>query len=300
MSVLPAPIQTAAARLRHASWLDQIKCAYLIMLGGIFVLFCLPSSIKHLLRPLLPLAALLPIVAKDLAHLPDAAMRLRHALAGRRWHAIPAALLPPELLGLVRLDRAIRAGFMGWLLRRPRPSLPPGRAFTYLEQGAYRSGFAFLLFCCVVEMPLDAAIMPLLVHDAAERKVIHLLMLASSVSSLVWALGDRWLIGAGRHVLTRDGLLLQIGARTSGLVAAQAIVRCERLEEPVAQWCRRHGVDPRATVNASPLDKPNTVLICKPDSPVRLTHLGMERSGLACVFLYIDRPDDLVQALAPA
>jgi hypothetical protein len=48
---------------------------------------------------------------------------------------------------------------------------------------------------------------------------------------------------------------------------------------------------------ASPLDKPNTVLILKNDCPVRLTHWGVQREGLACVFLYVDRPDALVAAL---
>lgn len=47
-------------------------------------------------------------------------------------------------------------------------------------------------------------------------------------------------------------------------------------------------------VRASALDKPNTVLIFKPDSPVRLTRLGVERSGLRCVFLYLDRPQNLI------
>jgi hypothetical protein len=50
-------------------------------------------------------------------------------------------------------------------------------------------------------------------------------------------------------------------------------------------------------LTASPLDKPNTVLILKPNSRVRLTHLGVERSELACLFLYLDRPDELVRAL---
>jgi hypothetical protein len=52
-------------------------------------------------------------------------------------------------------------------------------------------------------------------------------------------------------------------------------------------------------VLASPLDKPNTVLIFESDGRVRLTHLGVERTGLACVFMYLDRPQDLIQALAP-
>ena len=34
-----------------------------------------------------------------------------------------------------------------------------------------------------------------------------------------------------------------------------------------------------------------------PDSHVRLTHLGVERTGLACVFLYVDQPDRLIRAV---
>jgi hypothetical protein len=51
-------------------------------------------------------------------------------------------------------------------------------------------------------------------------------------------------------------------------------------------------------VLASPLDKPNTVLIFRPDGRVRLSHLGIERTDVACAF-YLDRPQDLTQTLAP-
>lgn len=48
---------------------------------------------------------------------------------------------------------------------------------------------------------------------------------------------------------------------------------------------------------AAPLDWPNTVLILNTDCPVRLTHWGVQREGLACVFLYVDRPDAPAAAL---
>lgn len=53
----------------------------------------------------------------------------------------------------------------------------------------------------------------------------------------------------------------------------------------------------RRMLPASLLDKPNTALMLKPDSRVRLTHLGVERTGLACVFLYVDQPDRLIRAV---
>jgi hypothetical protein len=30
-----------------------------------------------------------------------------------------------------------------------------------------------------------------------------------------------------------------------------------------------------------------------------LNHMGVERSDVSCIFLYLDRPQDLIHALAP-
>jgi hypothetical protein len=122
-------------------------------------------------------------------------------------------------------------------------------------------------------------------------------MLLAAFSTLAWILGDRWLLARGCHVLGADTLELRIGARTQGAIPLQAIRRCERLAEPAAAWCRRHGIERRDTLLASPLDKPNAVLILGEHSRVRLSHLGRERTGLRAVFLYLDRPQMLVDAV---
>jgi len=295
-----ASVSCSAARLRQATWMEQIQQAYLIFIGASVLMFMLPSGIKDVLRPLYPVAPLLPLVAKDLAHLPDTVARFRAAYAARAWGALFAAGWPPELVGMVRLDRALRRGCLAWLLRRPRPQAPAGRAFTYLEQGSYRTVCAILLVSVLVELPLDAAIIPLLVRGESERTTIHLLMLAGALSSLVCMLGDRWLVGDGGHVLTEQGLQLRIGARTHGSVPLEAIAACERLAEAPEAWLRRHGIERSRAVraSASPFDKPNTVLMLTEDSQVRLRHLGVEREGLFCIFLYIDSPQDLVRALS--
>jgi hypothetical protein len=195
------------------------------------------------------------------------------------------------------LDSALRRGFMHWLLRRPQPAMPAGESFSYLKFGAYRTGFAIVLLAALFELPLDAALLPLFVHDAAKLRLVHLLMLTGTLSTLAWVLGDRWHLGAGKHVLTEEGLQLRIGARTQGLVPLDAIAACERLDEPASSWLRREGVERHRAATVSPLDKPNTVLILKAGSRVRLTHLGVERNGLACIFLYLDRPQDLQKCL---
>lgn len=203
---------------------------------------------------------------------------------------------------MLRVDRALRRGFLGWLLRRARPAATAtaGHAFGYLERGSYRTACAFVLFSSLVELPLDAAVMPLFIHDPAERMLIHLLMLAASLSSIVYVLGDRWLVGAGRHLLDGEGLRLHIGARTHGSIPLEAIAACERLAEPEAAWLRRHGIEGRHALRVSPfaLDKPNLVLSLKPGSQVHLTHLGVERNSLFSIFLYVDRPQDLQRCLS--
>jgi hypothetical protein len=286
-----------AERLRRTPWLDVIRNAWLVLLGGIFIKAILPGHLAHSLRPLVLVAPLLVFVAKDLSHLPDAIERTRGILRTRTWRRLPAAWLPPELVGLFRLDRDLRRGFVNWLLRRPQPEAPAGRAFSYLEQGSYRTAVAIVLVSTFVELPISAAVLPLFVHDAGALTLIHLLMLAAVMSTLAWLFGDRWLVGAGRHVLMEEGLQLRVGARTHGLVPLAAIARCERIAEPTASWLRRNGVQPCSAVCASPLDKPNVVLILTPDSRVRLTHLGVERTGLSTIFVYVDRPQDLIAAL---
>jgi hypothetical protein len=284
-------------RLQRTPWTAVIRNAWLTFLSLAVVLPLLPAWLHHALKPLLFIAPLAMLAAKDLVHLPDALARTRAALAQGRWRSLPAAWLPPEVVGLVRIDHALRRGFMQWLLRKPSPAAPAGEAFGYLQRGAYRTGVAIALLSIFVEVPLDAAVVPLLVKDPAARQVLHVLMCASCLSGFVWVMGDRWLVGAGQHVLDGEGLHVRVGARTTGVIPRDAIAACERLDEAAPAWCRRQGIAPHAALVASPLDKPNAVLILNESHLVHLTHWGVQRDGLACVFLYVDRPDALAAAL---
>lgn len=295
-----AAIPAFTQHLRQSSWRDMAGYAWLTLLGMIALKLILPAELRQGLRPLIVAAPVLPFIAKDLSHWPDALARLRAACAARDWGLAVRACWPPELLGLLRLDAAMRSGFMGWLRRRPQPALPAGEAFTYLERGSYRTGLAIVLLATLFELPLDAALLPLLppsLVDPQALRLLHALLLLGVLSTLVWVLGDRWHIGRGCHVLTDAGLALRIGARTAGTIPLDAIADCRRVDLAPADWCRRHGVARHKTVVVSPLDKPNAVLMLKLNSSVRLTHMGVERSGLECVFLYVDRPDRLFHAL---
>lgn len=295
-----AAIPGFTQRLRDSSWRDMAKYAWLVFLGMATLKLLLPAELRQGLRPLILVAPILPFIAKDLSHWPDALARLRAACADRAWGRALRACWPPELLGLLRIDAAMRSGFMSWLRRRPQPALPVGETFTYLERGSYRTALAIVLMATLFELPLDAALLPLLppsLVDPHQVRLLHVLLLLGVLSTLVWVLGDRWHIGRGCHVLTDAGLVLRIGARAAGTIPPDAIADCRRIDLAPADWCRRHGIARHKTVLVSPLDKPNAVLMLKLNSDVRLRHMGVERSGLACVFLYVDQPDRLCHAL---
>lgn len=286
-----------AERLRRTPWLAVLRNAWLLMFGCVLVKAMLPGGLGQAMRSLVWTLPLLLLVAKDMSHLPDALARTRTSLAARAWSRLPAAWLPPELVGLFRLDGALRRGFVNWLLRRPHAALPAGQAFGYLERGAYGTVVAIALVALCVEIPLDGFVASLFAHDPVTRRVLHAMMLVGALSSLAWVLGDRWWIGAGRHVLDGDSLHLRVGARTHGSIARGAIAACERLDVAAAAWCTTHGIDPRAVLVASPFDKPNAVLMLEEGNTVCLQHVGRARTGLACVFLYVDRPELLAGAL---
>ena len=101
--------------------------AWVTLICGQLLLFALPdAAAPHLKRPLLLLPLLL-LVAKDLAGAPDFARRMRAvARPGTTWSTRLGALLPPEFLVLIKLDRATWRSLSCWLRRAPLPARPHG------------------------------------------------------------------------------------------------------------------------------------------------------------------------------
>ena len=90
--------------LRATSWLDLAGWAFAsFSLVGILVIL-VPAPFKPFVRSLGLALPLTLLAAKDLAHAPDAWRRLR---AARSWPARVASLLPPELLGMLKVDRQL-------------------------------------------------------------------------------------------------------------------------------------------------------------------------------------------------
>jgi len=296
----PRFFHDAAFRLRRTSWLELAGYAFL----GFFALTLLRLATPHALGPVLrKLGLVLPLallVAKDLAHLPDARRRL-HAAAS--WRARIAALLPPELLGMLRLDRLLWQGCLARLRRRvpaAAAAAPDGIALTYLRQGAYGTAIAVVMVSLFIELPIHVLIVNLLVKDPHALFVIHLIGGIAAVYSFAWVLGDRWHVGAGRHVLADGVLHLRVGVRSQGDIPLAAVERMEAITDTPERWRRRHGIHRADTILVTPFDKPNCVLVIKPDTGAILLHWQVRRPVPRYLLLYLDRPQLLATRLAGA
>lgn len=299
MGAASTAVKTYATRLNDTGWVTWLGYAYAVFLTVALVRQVGPESWRPSLRVFGLALPLLLIVAKDLSSLPDVAARLR--VLRREGAGISqwiAACLPQGLIGLPRLERAIWRGFFGWVRRQPPPARPAGLKLTFLEQGAYSTVIAIGLFSLLVELPLGAAILPLVVKDADTVGTLHLVFAAGSLYSLMWLLGDRWLLHGGHHVLTSTHLDLQVGARASACIPLEAIEDAQSLRQPVVQWRRAHSYRDMEAVNITPFDKPNLVLRLREGAACTITHHGLERNGVRYVFLYLDRPERLLRALA--
>jgi hypothetical protein len=294
MHLIPR-FHTAAFHLRRTSWTQLAGYAWL----GFFILILVRMAAPGPTGPALgKLALLLPLcllVAKDLAHLPDALARLR---AASGWRSRIAALLPPELVGMLRLDRLMWTGFLQWLRRRPRPAGPQGLALGYLQRGAYGTAIGIAMVALFLELPIDVLIINLMVDDAGARGLIHVLAAVAVLYTLVWVLGDRWHVGEGTHALAEDALHLRVGVRTEGSIPLCAIERIEMVTEAPERWRRRQGIHRADTLLVTPFDKPNCVLLLKPEAGVTLLHWQVERRAPRYVLLYLDRPELLARRVA--
>lgn len=288
-----------ASILRTTSWRDLagwgLAALFLVSVAKALA----PDAAKPFLRNAGLALPLLLLMAKDIAHAPDAWQRLRSAHAAQApWHARVTALLPPELVGMLRLDRLLWIGCFRRLRRQTAAcTLPDGVALTYLERGAYGTATAVVFVSLLLELPVHVLLLNLFVGDAGKLALLHLLGAVAVLYTLAWVLGDRWHIGAGRHVMTDDALHLRVGARVEGVLPLTAVARLERVDAPLPIWRRRHGVASRDTLLVTPFDKPNCVLVLVDDARIDILHWQARKRLPRYVFLYLDRPELLAARL---
>jgi hypothetical protein len=288
------------AQLRDASWSYLLGVAFFIVCVCLVFRMAAPASLQPLSRDVLRVAPLLPLLAKMLAALPAFLERLR---AGAREPVEMAAMwrsVAAPLVGACRYQLIIWRGFAACMRRARPPALPAGQPFGFLERSSYSTFVAICVFSTLVDLPLNGFILSVMVRDPHTRHVLHLVLAPLALYMLYWVVSDRWLMRASGHVLTDSSLELKLGGRVECRVPLDAIARCEPVSEAYLAWCSRHHVRRRDALAVTPLDRPNVVLVLKPQSGVAALHMGTRRDKLSHVFVYVDAPGQLVTALRKA
>ena len=278
--------------LRATTWRELAGLAIGALLLASIAKRLAPETVKPLLHHAGLALPLLLLMAKDIAHAPQAWQRLRSAHAARApWHAHVMALLPPELPGLFKLDRLLWLGCLRRVQGQTPPvTLPEGVALTYLERGAYNTARAVVFVALLLELPTHALLLHLFIKDPDALLVIHVLGAIAVLYTLAWVLGDRWHIGEGHHVMTADSLHLRVGVRVEGTLPLAAIARVEPVDLLLPTWRHRHGVRRRDTLVVTPFDKPNCVLVLQQNAQVDILLHQVTTRLPQNVFLYLDRP----------
>lgn len=278
----------AVAELRRTSWLELAAYTFFAFFIVLLARLVAPAVMDSPLRKLGMTLPLIFLVAKDLAHTPEALRRWRKA---NGWRSRIAALLPQELVGMFRLDRLMWAGFAQWLRRRAIQGLPEGVALTYLQRGAYGTAVGIAMVCLFVELPINVLIVNLMLNDPNTRLFVHVVAGVGALYSFAWILADRWYVGEGTHVLADNTLHLRVGVRSQASISLSAIERCDTVSQDPIQWRRHHGIHRADTLLVTPFDKPNCVIVLKPDAVVTFLHWQVLRPAPRYVLLYLDRPE---------
>ncbi|MBC3860512.1 hypothetical protein H8K32_00225 [Undibacterium jejuense] len=282
--------------LQKVPWLSLTGYGVLIILNGLLVSLFLPATWQRSFLRFLLTAPLILILAKDLACFPLSVGRMKAAKArGAAWPHRLCAVLPPEFLSFMRLERTMWRGLLNWVLRRQLPARPTGKPLGYLERGSYGTVIGIIFVAMFVEIPFDVLIASVIAKSPGQIRTLHLAFGLIMAYSLVWVLGDRWYVQGRRcHTLTDTSLELDLGARGFGSIPLNAIARCDRLYEPSQAWCIRNAYPSYAIRKLTPFDAPNVVLLLQPGCDVQLTLFQLTRGGDGPIFLYLDQPELLI------
>lgn len=283
-------------------WRQVFLLALILQLAGTVVRKTWPDLVSK--NQVFALAVAV-VLLKLIYGVPRAAKR--YAQARRDGASLSGALLtliPVEILGLFRLERATQQGLGAWLRRKP-PVLDdiPGQRFGFYKNSQYGTIFIIVMLSCVTEVPFSYFLMGIIEKDPVKAQYMHWFLLVSVIYTVLLLLGDRHLIRFTQHVLGSTGLHLRVGARFKADVPwnavkdAYAIKSLKELQEARSEWLRRNGFEPSETVIGTPIDGPNVALVLDPSVSVDIEKFKIAQHGIRHVLLYVDDPTAFIHAL---
>lgn len=188
--------------------------------------------------------------------------------------------LPKPVASLAGAELRIWSAAFAALTRK---QIPNTEGYSVLETSTYRSLAPALIVLSTVEAPAIHLLVQALAGEKAP--VLHAVLVAVYVYTLLWIVGDLRLLREAHHRLEPDGLRIDFGLRVRGLVPYDTIaeIRTVALTEK------------RDQVRVTPFEAPNQVLLL--DRLVELELLMGRKKATDCIALYVDDPMRLSAAL---
>jgi hypothetical protein len=286
-------------RFREASWARVVQAGLgvLIIVSLAKIVFTDPNA-RMLLRIVAAASFFGSLAFKYALELPDG---LRRGAARRRAGASLRAWLaetqPEELRGWMRLHRAQGKAFLAWAFRRPLPASPPGQGIGYLRRSSYPTLVIIVLLGACIEMPVLYLLVGAQQLPHSTIMALHSAIAGLTCASVAWVLGDRYLLGAGHHLVTANELVLNLGARCVGRIPLGAIASCRVLSRRGPNGDETKVSPATDLLVVSPFDRPNVEISLAESNVVVVTHLQRRRAGIRRLVLYVDDPSGFAVAL---
>jgi hypothetical protein len=254
-----------------------------------------PLTSKHILLLCGALLLLRPALARQSA----SAGWWRQIRQADNWPAraalLQALLWPPVIMATVRLHLALLRDFFGWLRRKPAPAPDvAGQKIEFMQKSQYGTLLLMGLISVLVDIPVNALIVGVLVDDPARRHLIHTVLLILTLYLSMLVLGDRWKIRRQYHVLSDTHLHLRLGERFTADIQLTDINQIEVFDGSVSAWRKEHAISAAQLATACPcqtLDQPNLLLHLNPGGQMNQGH--WLRPNPPWLLLFVDHPQQV-------
>lgn len=289
-------------QLGDRGWQQIFLLSFILQMAGTVVRKIWPDLLSK--NQVFALAASL-VILKLLYSVPKAAKRYTQSRRdGASLFEGLWALIPVEILGIFRLERATQKAVGAWLRRKP-PCVDniSGQAFGYYKNSQYSTIFIIVMVSCVTEVPFSYLLIEIIEKDPAKAAYLHWFLLGSVIYSVILLLGDRHLIRYTQHIVGQSALYLRVGARFKADIPWHAVKEVSKfksskeLKESRNTWLLRNGFKPSETITCTPIDGPNIVLSLDPLIPINVEKFKIARYNVHHILLFVDDPTAFIQAV---
>lgn len=282
------------SKMRWGSYLKFLGFALLISL--LASKFITDTSLRQSVRNGLLLLFLFACSAKELIDTPAnwARAKNRYRLSEKFWLA-SCELFPAEFRGWIRSFVQIQKAC--WRNPGTVQETTNINEFTYLKNGMYSSLFAIAVVSCLGEIPLSLLMVSLFKIDPNMSNIIHLVTILTAIFTITSLIGDKRLLGKAVHKIENSFLILQLGARAQAKIPLCDIDQVALIDPKQLPFLGSN----IGSIKITPFDKPNLMLHLKPvleqHNEIHFEELGSTRQDIRTVYLYVDSPDKLLNAL---